>query len=93
MVQKCASCIKYLPGILTGHFHTGLSENHTCSQFLRMQMEWFCEDSQHTCLLLSFSQQHPKMYLTAELPAAGKLSGEAFKVVDNFSHVSIDHKA
>lgn len=56
-----------------------------------MQMELFCENSQLTCLLLSFSQRHPKMCLTAELPVAGELSGEAFKAVDNFSHVSIDH--
>lgn len=68
-----------------------LAENHTCSQFLRMQIELFCENSQLTCLLPSFSQRHLKMCLTAELPIAGKLSGEAFKVVDNFSHVSIDH--
>lgn len=56
-----------------------------------MEMELFCENSQLTCLLQSFSQQHPKMCLTADLPVADKLSGEAFKVVDNFSHVSIDH--
>lgn len=49
MVQKCATCIKYPPGILTGHFHIGLSDNHTCSQFLRMQMELFCENAQLTC--------------------------------------------
>lgn len=35
-MQKCATCIKYPPGILTGHFHTGLPENHMCSQFPRM---------------------------------------------------------
>lgn len=90
-VQKCATCIKYSPGILTGRFHTGLPEKHMCSQFLRMQTELFCENSQLTCLWLSFSQWQPKMSLPAELPVAGNLSGEAFKVVNNFSRVSIDH--
>lgn len=31
------------------------------------------------------------MSLTAEFPVAGNLSGEAFKVVNNLSRVSIDH--